>query len=152
MLTSKSLRPVKKVIKPKEPKDETKMTPAQKKKAATDAAKEGAKVEAEVQVNGVKNEEKAVPTTPTPAGKNPKAAPKAATKKAVNGGKKNAKSVPTPSTSDEDADEAVSDFEGPAVEVEVPKKGKTNGTKAPKRQSARAKKISYAETDGEELQ
>ena len=146
------LRPVKKVIKPKEPKepkDETKMTPAQKKKAAADAAKEGAKREEEVQMNGVKDEEKAVPATPTPASKKIKAAPIAATKKTVNGKKKTAKSVPMPSTSDEDADEAMSDFEDVTEEVERPKKGKVNGTKALKRQSARAKKISYAETDGE---
>ena len=150
------LRPVKKVIKPKEPKDETKMTPAQKKKAAADVAKAGAKVEEEVQNNGVKDEEKAVQATPKPSGKKAKAAskatPKAATKKAVNGARKTAQSVPTPATSDEDADEAMSDFEDDENEVEAPKKGKANGAKAPKRQSARAKKISYAETDGEELQ
>ncbi len=144
------LRPVKKVIKPKEPKDEKAMTPAQKKKAAADAAKEGAKVEQEVHINGVKEEEKAVPATPTPASKKAKKAPKAATKaaakKAVNGA---AKSAPSPSASDDDADEAMSDFEDEEEEVEVPKKRKVNGTTGPKRQSARAKKISYVETDGE---
>lgn len=150
------LRPVKKVVKPKEPKEETKMTPAQKKKAAADATKEGAKVDEEVHTASVKDEEKAVPATPTPAGKKPKAtsktAGKVATKSAVNGGKTTGKSVPTPSTSDEDADEAVSDFKDETEDVEVPRKKKLNGTKVPKRQSARAKKISYAETDGEELQ
>ena len=147
------LRPVKKVIKPKETKGDTKITPAQKKKAATDVAKEGAKVEDE-QSNGIKTEEKVVPITPTPVGKKAKAAPtatpKAITKKAVNGTKKTVKSVPISSTSDEDGDEALSDFEEEREELEVPKKRSLNGTKAPKRQSARAKKISYAETDGEE--
>ena len=149
------LRPVKKVIKPKEPKDEKGTTPAQKKKAAADAAKEGAKVEEEVQTNGVNDEEKTVPATPTPAARKSKAAPKAAskatTKRAVNRAKKAAKSVPTPSTSDEDADEAMSDLEDGKEEAEMPNKEKANGTKASKRQSARAKKISYAETDGEDL-
>lgn len=145
------LRPVKKVLKPKEPKDETKMTPAQKKKAAADAAKEGAKVEEEIQTNGVKEEE-IVPTSPTPASKRSKAAlktvPRAGTNKAVNGVNKTAKSVPSPSTSDE----AISNFEDEKEEADMPKGGKVTGTKAPTRQSARAKKISYAETDGEELQ
>lgn len=150
------LRPVKRVIKPKESKDETKKTPAQKKKAATGAAKEGAKVEEELQINSVEVEEKAGPNTPTPLGKKkakaaPKAAPKAARKKEVNGEKKTAKSVPTPSTSDEDAGEAMSVFGDGTKEVEMPKKGKANGTKVLKRQSSRAKKISYAETDGEDL-
>lgn len=149
------LRPVKKVIKPKEPKepkDETKMAPAQKKKSAADAAKGEANVE-EIHINGVKDEEREVPATPTPVGKKTKAAlkaaPKAARKGAVNGAGKTANSVPTPATSDEDADEAMSDFENNEKEMEVTKRGKANGTKAPRRQSARAKKISYAETDGD---
>ena len=149
------LRPVKKVIKPKELKDEKGTTPAQKKKAAADAAKEGAEVEEEVQTNGVNDEGKTIPATLAPAARKSKAAPKAAstatTKRTVNGAKKAAKSVPTPSTSDEDADRAMSGFEDEKEEVEMPKEGKSNGTKAWKRQSARAKKISYAETDGEDL-
>ena len=150
------LRPVKKVVKPKEPKDENGTTPAQKKKAAADAAKEGAKVEEEVQTNGVNDDEMKEPATPTPAAKKgkaaSKAAPKATAKNAVNGAKKAAKSVPTPSTSDDDADEAMLDFEEDKEEVEVTKKGRANGAKASKRQSTRAKKISYAETDGEDVQ
>ena len=150
------LRPVKKVVKPKEPKDENGTTPAQKKKAAADAAKKGAKVEEEVQTNGVNDEEMKEPATPTPAAKKgkvaSKAAPKATAKKAVNGAKKAAKSVPTPSTSDEEADGAMSDFDEDKEEVEMTKKGKANGAKASKRQSARAKKVSYAETDGEDVQ
>ncbi|CAD6594515.1 MAG: UV-damage endonuclease [Alectoria sarmentosa] len=146
------LRPVKKVIKPKEPKDGPKMTPAQKKKAAADAGNEEDKVEDETQTNGVKDEEEAMPTMSIPTSKKakpaPKTVPKSATKRAVNGAKKTVKNMPTPTTSDE----AMTDFDDKKEEVEVPKRGKMNGTIAPKRQSARAKKISYAETDGEELQ
>ena len=145
------LRPVKRVIKTKEPKDDTKMTPAQKKKAAAEAAKEGAKVEEEVQTNGVK-EEPDVAATPTPASKKAKApakpAPKAAAKKPNNGAKKTAKTVPTPSTSDTDdhEDDQLSDFEE-ETEVQPAKKAKTNGKAAPKRASVRAKKMSYAENE-----
>jgi UV DNA damage endonuclease len=147
------LRPVKKVVKPKAPKDETKMTPAQKKKAAAEAAKEGAEVEEEVRLNGIK-EEASMATTPTPANKKAKAltkpTPKAATKKAANGPKKSAKNVPTPSTSDDDAGEHMSDFEEEVMEVL--KKRKVNGAAATKRQSGRAKKKSYAEEDEDELE
>ena len=150
------LRPVKKVVKPKEPKDETKMTPAQKKKAAAAAAKEGAKVEEEVQTNGVKDEPGVTATT-TPASKKAKAAPKpaakAAPKKAAASAKKNAKTVPTPSTSDaeDDGDEQMSDFEA-EPEKSASKKVKTNGKAAPKRQSGRAKKMSYVEEDEDEVE
>ena len=150
------LRPVKKLIKPKEPKDDAKMTPAQKKKAAANAAKDGAKLEEEIQQDGAKVENDA-PTTPTPASKTgkpaAKAAPKATTaKKVVNGAKKNVKSVPTPSTSEDedDADEHMSDFEKeaePADKAQVKKR-----PVAPKRQSARAKKMSYAEEEDEGME
>lgn len=148
------LRPVKKIIKPKEPKDETKMTPAQKKKAAADAAKGGVKVEDEVQANGVQGTAAAI-ATPTPASKKAKVAakpaPKASAKKAANGTRKNPKSVPTPSTSDDNADEVMSDLEEDE-EVEKPRKAIANGKAAPKRQSARAKKMSYAEDHDEEME
>ena len=141
------LRPMKKVIKPKEPKDETKMTPAQKKKAAVEAAKEGAKLEEEVHINGVK-QEASVAGTPTPANEKAKApaknTPKATTKRAANNLKKSAKDVPTPSMSDNDSDDAVSDFES-----KEPEKPKMRRAAAPKRQSGRAKKMSYAETEEE---
>ena len=164
------LRPVKKVIKPKEPKDETKMTPAQKKKAAAEAAIEGAE-KVEEEVNGIKKEETdgvGVGTaTPTPAGKKGKAAAaanagaakgkgKAGTgagakgKKVVNGVKKGGKEATPPETEeDEDEDEgSVSDFE--EEKIEPVKKGKANGK--PKRQSGRAKKMSYAEDEDEEME
>ena len=138
------LRPVKKIIKPKEPKDETKMTPAQKKKAAAEAAKEGAKLEEELHINGVKREA-SVAATPTPANKKakalPKNTPKATAKKATNNIKKSAKDVPTPSMSDNDSDDAMSDFE------KEPENPKMRRTAAPKRQSGRAKKMNYAETE-----
>ena len=140
------LRPMKKVIKPKEPKDETKMTPAQKKKAAAEAAKEGAKLEEEVQINGLK-QEASVAATPTPANKKAKAlaknTPKATTRKAANSNKKSAKDVPTPSMSDNDSDDAMSDFE------KEPENPRMRRPAAPKRQSGRAKKMSYAETEEE---
>ncbi len=145
------LRPVKRVIKPKEPKDESKMTPAQKKKAAAEAVKEGAKLEEEVQRNGIK-EEPDVTATPTPASKKAKAPPKTTTKKVASGTKKSAKSVPTPSISDvdEDEDEPMSDLGEDYEEVEVKTKVKVNGKPAkPKRQSARSKKMSYAEDDAD---
>ena len=155
------LRPVKRVIKPKEPKVEgetdKKMTPAQKKKAAADAAQGAAKLEEEVQANGVKTEE-AGATTPTPASKKARAAPKPK----VNGvkaggpqanppkkGAKGAKKEETPVMSEEeDEDVEMSDFE---EEEPLPKKAKANSTtKATgRRASGRAKKISYTE-DGED--
>ena len=157
------LRPVKRVVKPKGSKDEAKMTPSQKKKASAEAAKEGAKVEEEVQANSIKEEEvqansikeeEVIAATPTPASKKVKApaqsTPKAATKKAMHRAKKSVKSVPTPSTSDED-NEPISNFEEDE-QVDVRKKRKTNGTVAPRRQRARPKKMNYAEDDdhGEE--
>ena len=152
------LRPVKKVIKPKQPKDETKMTPAQKKKvAAAEAAKEGAKVEEEVHGDDIK-EEPAVADTPTPASRKTKAAAKpaqskAGAKKAINSTRKTAKAVPTPSASDaeDDAEEEISDFEQ-EPEVKPNKKAKINGNAAPKRQSGRAKKMSYAEEDDVDME
>lgn len=147
------LRPVKKVIKPKVVKDEIKMTPAQKKKAGAEAAKEGINVEEEVQATGVK-EEPDLAASPTPAKKKTKAAAKPtskpSTRKAANGNKKSAKSVPTPSISDvdEDENEAMSDLHGEEEDVEITTNVKVNGkTAKPKRQSARAKKMSYAEED-----
>ena len=149
------LRPVKRVVKPREPKDETKMTSAQQKKAAAEAANEGAKVEEEAHVNGIKEEGVAVATTPTPASKKAKSVPKKPTskatgKKAANGAKKNAKSVPTPSMTDgdEDGDEPMADFE--EEEVEAQKKSKPGGKAVSKRQSGRAKKMSYAEDEDDE--
>ena len=139
------LRPMKKVIKLKEPKDETKMTPAQKKKAAAEAAKEGAKLEEEVHINDAK-QEASVAATPTPANKKAKAlaksTPKTTTKKAANKTKKSAKDVPTPSMSDSDSDDAMSDSE-----KKEPENPRTRRTTAPKRQSGRAKKMNYAETE-----
>ena len=85
--------------------------------------------------------------TPTPANKKAKAlgknTPKATTKKAANNVKKNAKDVPTPSMSDNDSDDAMSDND------KEPAKPKMRSPAAPKRQSGRAKKMSYAETEEE---
>ena len=154
------LRPVKKVIKPKEPKVEAegdkRITPAQKKKAAAEAAKTGAQVEAEVHTNGIKVEEHGTATTPTPASRKTKAL----AKQKVNGtklpaskkGGKIAKNVQTPSMTDvddDDEDGTMSDLhdEDEVDDKPLPIKAKTNGaTKAGgKRQSSRAKKITYME-------
>ncbi|KAL9627820.1 MAG: hypothetical protein Q9164_007481 [Protoblastenia rupestris] len=168
------LRPVKKVIKPKEPKAEgdanKKLTPAQKKKnAAAEAAKEGAKVEDEVNVNGIKAEaDTAIATTPTPASKKAKAPlkPKAnGTKAAAGGGgrkggssSQNKQTTPEMSDGDDDDDQDVvmSDLhdeeEEDDDEKHPPKKAKTNGAGPglARRQSGRAKKISYKEGEGED--
>jgi UV DNA damage endonuclease len=145
------LRPVKKVIKTKEPKDEPKMTPAQKKKAGADVVKEGSK---EVQKNEAEDPISAMDTS-TPSSKKPTATPKPArkeaTKTAASGTKKSVKNVPTPSTSDDDDGDAMSDVDGDRG-VEISRQKTVNGKSAPKRQSARAKKMSYAEDHDEEIE
>lgn len=136
------LRPVKRVIKPKEPKNpeadgaaEKKPTPAQKKKAAAaaEAAKEGAKLEEEV--NGIKQEGNAataggggggVSATPTasqnkkkgvPAAAAGKAKPKgngtsAAAAAAKKGGNKRVKKEDTPELTEEDDEDDDDDEDG----------------------------------------
>ena len=153
------LRPVKKVIKPKAPKAEgeadKKMTPAQKKKAAAEAAKEALKVEGEVHANGVKDKKDAIPATPTPVSKKAKAPTKSQVNgtavKGVKKGGNRAEKEPTPAMSDEEDDEdvAMSDLhDADEDEKPLPRKAKANGVRPSfsRRQSARAKKISY--TDG----
>ena len=169
------LRPQKRVVKPKEPKPDgssaTKMTPAMKAAATKAAAKAG--VEAEEEGGGGEEVKDEAPMTPatkkaraaldakskTTAAK--KAAPKAAA--APKGAKrgKSAKGVPTPSTTDEeDGDAALSEFEDDEEEEEedeapVRKRARANGVgktasaSGGRRQSGRAKKISYAE-DGDD--
>lgn len=156
------LRPVKKVIKPRAPKaeenGEAKKTPAQKRKAASDAAENGVKMEEEVETNGAGDAGDAVAATPTPASKKTKAVPKSkangAKAPSTKKGGKATKAAPSPSISDEDEhiDDAMSDLEDDEDEEKpAPKKPKTNGTgPASKRSSARAKKISYAEEDGDQ--
>ena len=123
------LRPVKKVVKPKAGKPE-KMAPTQKTKAAateaTDAVKEAGKVDGVVD---------AVVVTPITA-KKAKAAPKASAKKG-GGAKKTAKSVPTPSTSDDEALESQAGLSMEGILVPTTKKA------APARKSTRAKTVSY---------
>ncbi|MCJ1386395.1 UV-damage endonuclease [Xylographa soralifera] len=134
------LRPVKKVVKKRDPADRAKpLTPAQKRKAAAEAAESAVRLEADVNEDG--EVDAAAIATPTPA-KKAKATPKSSTRKAA-APKKNARSVQTPSISD---DEASGD--APPTEDEstpVAKKPRA----APARQSVRAKKISYIEEDGE---
>ena len=126
------LRPVKKVIKKKDPAAE-KPTPAKKRKAADDAAATAVKLEAEVQEDGQGDSSVA---TPTPAKK-----ARAAPKKSAASSRKAAKSVPTPSTSDEDDGGVVSDLSMDHFAVTA------RAIAVPARKSARAgaKKISYVE-------
>ncbi|MCJ1286404.1 UV-damage endonuclease [Xylographa opegraphella] len=134
------LRPVKKVVKKKEPADRGKpLTTAQKRKAAAEAAQSAVKLEANV--NGDGEIDGAAVAMPTPA-KRSKATPKSSAKKAA-APKKNARSVQTPSTSDDEAS-----VDAPPSEAESVLVGKKSRA-APTRQSARAKKISYVEEDGE---
>ncbi|MCJ1419124.1 UV-damage endonuclease [Xylographa parallela] len=134
------LRPVKKVVKKREPAERGKpLTPAQKRKAAAEAAESAVKLEADVNEDG--EVDAAVMATPTPA-KKAKATPKSNAKKAA-APKKNARSVQTPSTSD---DEASGDAP-PSEDERAPAAKKPRA--APARQSARAKKVSYVEEDGE---
>ena len=134
------LRPVKKVVKKKDPAERGKpLTPAQKRKAAAEAAESAVKLEADIHEDG--DEDTPIVATPTPA-KKAKAVPKSSAKKSA-APKKNARSVQTPSTSDDEASQDVlpSTDEG----VSMAKKSRA----APARQSARAKKISYKEEDAE---
>ena len=138
------LRPVKRVIKPKDP-DKAKATPAKKGKAAAEAApletKEDAiKTEEKPQENGT------LEPTPTTNGKG-KAKPKPAKKEKATP-KKNIKKEPTPETSHDEPEPDLSAEEEKEEPVPAPvqKKGKA----APKRESKRAaKRVSYAEADEE---
>ncbi len=129
------LRPVKKVVKPKTEKGE-KMTPAQKRKAAAAEAAEAAKEESKE--DGVAY---AITETPTPA-KKTKAGPKPSAKK-TGSAKKTAKSVPTPSTSDDEDSELPVGLSKEGTPFPTAKKA------APARKSARAKKVSYAEEEAD---
>ena len=134
------LRPVKKVVKKREPADRGKpLTPAQKRKAAAAATESAVKLEADV--NEDCEVDAAAVATPTPA-KKAKVTPKSSVKNAA-APKKNARSVQTPSTSDDEASEVA-----PLSEDEIAPVAKKPRA-APARQSARAKKISYVEEDGE---
>ena len=129
------LRPVKRIIKPKDPDAKDKMTPAKKRKAAEEAAMSVTKLEGEVQHDRLDANSIA---TPTPA-KKAKTAPKTKVSKPAKGKKKTARAVPTPSTSDEDATQAM-----PDSSREISPVSKVTEA-APARQSGRAKKISYNE-------
>ena len=164
------LRPVKKVVKPKKEADSEgdagkKLTPAQKKKAAAEAAKEGAKVEEEVQANGIKSEgEPSVAGTPTPtptAQKVKGAAKSKANGSAKKGSKKKKEETPAVTSEDEDSELSDMDMDDLMDEDVLPAKKSTatNGSRAAKskrpsaasgrRQSGRAKKVVYAEGSDE---
>ncbi|KAL8827877.1 MAG: hypothetical protein Q9191_002925 [Dirinaria sp. TL-2023a] len=123
------LRPVKRVVKPKDPDAKPTPAPAKKGKKAAAAAAE-AKLEEEVKPE--------VQEGATPAQKGKKAAAAAAAAAAKNKKKKKIESVPTPSTSDHEveADEGYM--------TEKKKKERKKRAPAPRRQS-RGKKIDYKE-------
>ena len=131
------LRPVKRVVKPKEPGEQGKTTPAKKRKAAEEAAKAATKLEDEVQHDGL-DDISAV--TPTPAKKVKSAGPKAAQKKSI-ATKKTSKTVPTPSASDVESLGLSLSEEGSPV------RKKRRAIVA--RKGARANKINYAEVNEE---
>ena len=135
------LRPVKRVVKKKDPEDKDedkdKPTPAQRRKAAVEAVKAAIKQQDEVQQDQSTGTNGATPVKKT------KASTTARGKKAA-GTKKNAKSVPTPSVSDDETSEAIPDLS----EEEMPPPKTTKA--APARKSARARKVSYAEVDEDE--
>ena len=151
------LRPQKRVVKPKEPKTEgadakVKKTPAMKAAATRAANKSDIKTEGDVKV-----EEDEVQMTPATKkaraaldAKGKGAVKKAAVPKAAKKGK-SAKNVPTPSTSDEDEEavEASEDVDESAGNDPVPKRKRIVSAAASggRRQSGRAKKVSYVEDD-----
>lgn len=125
------LRPVKKVVNPKnsqERDDKKAATPAKKRKATAEATEVPMKDEEEVQQDGV-----------SPAAKKKVNLTPKSSAKIAGTSKKTAKIVRTPSTSDNELSElsTISDLSEPFSVSEKPK--------APSRRSARAKKISYAE-------
>ena len=142
------LRPVKRVVKKKDPDEKEKLTPAKKRKAAADAAASATKLEAEVHEEGLTDA--SVAMTPTPAKRSKKEAPKnKSTVKKTTPKKKVKSTAPALAMSDEDEEEAeetlpdLSD-ENPALPV---KNAKVKPT--PARQSKRAKKMSYKEEEEE---
>lgn len=136
------LRPVKRVIKPKDA-DAVKATPAKKGKAAKaeEAKNSTAQVEDEIKLNGV---EEAMNGASTVNG-NAKGKTKAkATKKEKPTAKKAAKKEPTPEPSEDGEPEP--DL---LAEEKEPAPAQKKGRAPPRRESQRAKKVSYAEADDE---
>jgi len=126
----KWLRPVKRVVKPKDP--DAKAAPAKKGKAAAEAKQDATKVEKEVQQQDSKESPLKL------AVKGERANAKVAKKPSA---KKDAASVPTPSVSEDEPEPDYSAEEQPSPMKRI--------EAAPKRPNSRAKKISYAEADEE---
>lgn len=133
------LRPVKRVVKPREPSDgvkKEKSTPAIKRKAAADAAGAALKIEDDVPGNA-----DVAPTRGTPAkGAKATSSRTAAPKKSKTSKKEKAL---VPPASDDGASDAPPDLSADEGPTQKPAKA------APARKSTRAKKVSYAETDHE---
>lgn len=135
------LRPVKRVVKPREPNDgvkKEKSTPAKKRKAAADPVDAALKDED----NGPGNEDVA-PISVTPAKGAKSSSKKTSANKKVKTSKKEGNQIMAPRTSEDDASDAPLDLSADEVPTQKPAKA------APARKSARAKKISYAESDHE---
>ena len=136
------LRPVKRVVKKKEPGIVKPLTPAQKRKAAADVAESAVKLESKVQEEAQMVD--SIAATPISTKKaNPRV--QGSAKKRASTKRKSGKAVPTPSASDDD----VSDhLEGNDI---LQKKSATKGSKSVSaRKSARAKKMSYVENNSED--
>lgn len=133
------LRPVKKVVKKKDPEDPDKPTPAQRRKAAVEAVKAAVKLEDEEKQNGAQQNGSTKVNKAAPA-KKMKAPPKANGKQTASI-KRKGKSESIPSISDDEASDALPDLSG--EEMPPPKAVKA----APPRKSARARKVSYAEVE-----
>jgi len=133
------LRPVKRVVKPREPSDgvkKEKSTPAKKCKAAADAVGAAAKEENDVPGNAEVASNSVTPAKGAKATSSRTAAPKKS--KISKMGK-----IFVPPASDDDASDAPPDLSADEGPTQKPAKV------APARKSARAKKVSYAETDHE---
>ena len=136
------LRPVKRVVKKKEPGVAKPLTPAQKRKSATDVSESAVNLKGEVREES--NVTDGITAAPTPA--------KKAKPRSQNGGKKEAasrlksgKNVPTPSTSDNDVSDHLPEHDILNGKLAIKEE---NGT--PARKSARAKKMSYIEYNSED--
>ena len=148
------LRPVKRIVKKKDPDEKEKLTPAKKRKAAADAAASATKLEAEV-LHEEGLTDASVGMTPTPAKRSKQEAPKKKSAVGKATPKKSGKSTALASAMSDDDDDEQDDAsevlpdlsdESPALPAKNTKKKKTT----PARQSKRAKKMSYKEEEEEE--
>ena len=136
------LRPVKRVVKKKEPGTAKPLTPAQKRKAAAEAEKSAVKLEGEVQEEGDGTD--GIAATPIPT-KMTKSMTKRSGIEGASPKQNSGKNVPTPSSSEDDVFRHLSE-DDILNEQPTTKRAKV----APARKSARAKKMSYVEDDSKD--